>query len=153
MSELAVHDPTRHQLPVKVTLRGKHRIDDVEKVHAFNSLDFFILSNDMADAVDEFTQCRWPRRRAVVHYNNRKLRAEYCVLVIDRLQKVGTLTAAEADWTPDASYPVAPNALGVGHLALDEELKFPIISDTLVAYLIDAGFHFFTKAYPVETRS
>ncbi len=150
VSELARHDPARHRLPVKVTLRGKKGIEDVENVDAFNVLDFFILTTKMADAIDSFTKRQWPRRRAFVYDNNQRLGQEYCVLVLDRIKKVGVLTATEADWTPDANYPVMSNALVEDHLALDAELKFPVVSDQLVAHLKDTGFNFYARSYPVK---
>ncbi len=150
VSELARHDPARHRLPVKVTLRGKQSPEDVEQVDAFNALDFFILSTEMADEIDRMTKRPWPRRRAIVQNNNQKLAKDYCVLIIDHIAKIGVLTAAEADWTPDARYPVIPDALNGKHLALDAELKFPVVSEELILHLENSGFNFYTNSYPVK---
>ncbi len=150
VSELGRHDPKRHKLPVKLTLRGQTTSDDLKAIDAFNALDFFIVSADLADAIDTFTNSQWPRRRAFLFLNGQKLDRDYVVLILNRMVKVGAFKATEADWTPDASYPVVPGALGDFDMALDEELKFPVLSDQLVDALNAKGYSFSSRAYPVQ---
>ncbi len=49
---------------------------------------------------------------------------------------------------PDARYPVKEGALGQDDMALDSELKFPVVSDALVGAILSEGFKFEAVEYP-----
>ena len=59
------------------------------------------------------------------------------------------MRATEADWTPDAAYPVRQDVRLDHYVALDKELLFPVLSDALVDHLRQAGFTFETRRYPL----
>jgi hypothetical protein len=148
VEELANTGGNPHRLPVKVQLQGNPRGIDPAQHDAFNVLDFFILSDELCDFIDRVTNRSWPRRRAFVFWNGRQLDRAFSVLLVDISKSLGVLKATAADWTPDARYPVKVDALGLDDMALDAELKFPVISNALVDAILSEGFKAQTVEYP-----
>ena len=148
--ELSAHDPERHRLPVTVQIRGNVPRQQLTRWDAFNALDLMIVTSQMAAEIRAFSDRDWPLRRARVFCQGVQLDKDFVVLIIDVHAPIGVLRATEADWTPDAAYPVRPEARLEHDVALDKELLFPVLSDELVDHLRRAGFAFEARRYPVS---
>lgn len=148
VQELDGNDPTSFKLPVKIWLKGDPKGADLNQVDAFNILDFFVFSQDMFDFIDKLTGQSWPRRKATVFWQGERLEKDYAAIIIQNYQEIGILKANEADWQPDARYPVRHDVVIQNGIALDQELKFPVVDDDLIADLKDANLTFWTTRYP-----
>ena len=148
--ELSAHDSARHRLPVTVQLRGNVPREQLALWDAFNALDVMIVTSQMAAEIRAFSDRDWPLRPARVFCQGAQLNKDFVVLIIDVHSPISVLRATEADWAPDAAYPVQPEACLEHGVALDKELLFPVLSDDLIDHLRRAGFAFEARRYPVS---
>jgi len=127
----------KKSLPVKIRVdssNGDYTQEDILKIDGFNILDSQIISNRMKELINKYTL------QGDIEYIKIKLildgvilKNDYYAMNIKSTQRVSILTASETDWVPDARY-VVKNSQPIHDIFIDSELKFPVLSNSIVDY-------------------
>lgn len=148
ISEVTTREGISKKLPVTIRVDGDLKSGlSMADIDAFNVLDIFVVSDEVYKVISSASGEVIPRS-TFVFFKGDKLEKKYYTLFLGDSVPIGTLTANDVDWLPDANHPIKSSYVCPVDIALDKELKFPVISSSLKDKIESEGLLVNFRKYP-----
>lgn len=136
-------------LPILINVIVDNKdLKDVAAIDGFNILDIQIVSEKIKSILNRnINESEVDFIPVKLIHNGAFINQKYYALDIKKYINIGCLSATNADWMPDAQYPV--KNIEVDNLIfLDKELKFPIFSEKMVREINSKNLNITFFKYP-----